>query len=114
MGNAIVLLAHLLARLAVLLRLGGIRTVLVENILLKQQLLILQRPRRRAPNLRTSDRLFLGFCALLLSPRRLMRAAIILKPATLLRFHRAFKDFKYRILYLESEEEARSKRTRCR
>jgi len=28
-----------------------------------------------------------------------MRAAIILKPATLLRFHRGLKDFKYRFLY---------------
>ena len=31
-----------------------------------------------------------------------MRAAIILKPATLLRFHRGFKDFKYRFLYSSS------------
>jgi len=99
MGNAIVLLAHLLARLAVLLRPGGIRTVLAENILLKQQLLVLQRSRRRAPNLRTSDRLFFGFCALLLSPRRLMRTAVILKPATLLRFHRGLKGLKCRFLY---------------
>jgi transposase InsO family protein len=36
------------------------------------------------------------------SLRRLIRTAIILKPATLLRFHRAFKDFKYRFLYSSS------------
>jgi len=53
MGNAIVLLAHLLARLSVLFGPCGIRNVLAENILLKQQLLDLQRSRRRAPNLRT-------------------------------------------------------------
>jgi len=99
MGNAIVLLAHLLARLSVVLGPCGIRTVLAENILLKQQLLVLQRARRRAPNLPTSDRLFFGFCALLLSPRRLMRTAIILKPASLLRFHRGLKELKYRFLY---------------
>jgi hypothetical protein len=28
-----------------------------------------------------------------------LRTAIVLKPATLLRFHRGFKDFKYRFLY---------------
>ncbi len=102
MKNAIVLLVHLLARLAVLLGTGGTRAVLAENILLKQQLLVLQRSRRRAPNLRTADRLLFGFCSQFLSPRRLIRTAIILKPATLLRFHRGFKDFKYRFLYSSS------------
>jgi hypothetical protein len=60
MKNAIVLLVHLLAGLAVLLGPGGTQAVLAENMLLKQQLLILQRSRRRAPNLRTTDRLFFG------------------------------------------------------
>jgi hypothetical protein len=92
-------MVHLLARLAVFLGTGGTRAVLAEGILLKQQLLVLQRSRRRAPNLRTADRLGFGFRSQFLSPRRLIRAAIILKPATLLRFHRALKDFKYRFLY---------------
>ena len=39
MTNAIVLLVHLLAGLAILLGTGGTRAVLAENILLKQQLL---------------------------------------------------------------------------
>ena len=99
MKNAIVLLGHLLAGLAILLGTGGTRAVLAESILLKQQLLVLQRSRRRAPNLRPADRLLFGFCSQFLSPRRLIRAAIILKPAILLRFHRGFKDFKYRFLY---------------
>jgi putative transposase len=33
-----------------------------------------------------------------------MRAAIILKPATLLRLHRGFKNFKYRFLYSSRPE----------
>ena len=90
MKIAIVLLVNLLARLAVLLGTGGTRAVLAENMLLKQQLLVLQRSRRRAPNLRTADRWLFGFCAQFVSLRRLIRAAIILKPATLLRFHRGF------------------------
>jgi len=63
MKNAIVLLMHLLAGLAVLLGTGGTRAVLAENILLKQQLLVLQRSRRRAPNLRTADRWLFGLAA---------------------------------------------------
>ena len=102
MKNAIVLLVHLLTGLAVLLGTGGTRAILAENILLKRQLLVLQRSRRRAPNFRTADRLLFGFCSQFLSPRRLIRTAIILKPATLLRFHRGFKDFKYRFLYSSS------------
>ena len=90
---------RLLAGLTVFVGTRGIRAVLAENFLLKRQLLVMRRSRRRAPNLRTADRLLLGFYSQFLSPRRLLRAAIILKPATLLRFHRGFKDFKYRLLY---------------
>ena len=97
MRNAIVLLVHLLAGLAVLLGTGGTRAVLAENILLKQQLLVLRRARRRAPNLRTADRLLFGFCSQFLSPRRLIRTAIILKPATLLRSHRGFVSGSYEV-----------------
>ncbi len=104
MKNTIVLLVHLLVGLIVLLRPDGIRSVLAQNLLLKQQLLILRRSRRRAPNLRTTERLLLGFCSLLLSPGRLVRTAIILKPATLLRFHRELKELKYRFLYSSSSK----------
>lgn len=99
MKNAILVIVHLLARLAVHLGTGGTQAVLAENILLRQQLLVLQRSRRRAPNLRTADRWLFGFCAQFVSLRRLIRTAIILKPAALLRFHLGFKDWKYRFLY---------------
>jgi putative transposase len=56
MKNAIVLLVHLVAGLAILVGTGGARAVLAEDVLLKQQLLVLQRSRGRAPNLRTTDR----------------------------------------------------------
>ncbi|HZL66253.1 MAG TPA: hypothetical protein VFC29_02875 [Candidatus Limnocylindrales bacterium] len=78
---------RLLAGLITVLGSGGIRAVLAENLILKQQLLVMRRSRRRAPNLRTSDRVLFGFCSQFLSPRRLIRSAIILKPATLLRVH---------------------------
>src|SRR5262249_53673019 len=41
----------------------------------------------------------LGFGSSFFKPRRLRRSAIILRPATLLRFHRALRDLKYRLLY---------------
>src|SRR6266404_7785828 len=99
MRVVLALFAHALATLGKLLGPGGVKTVVAENLLLRHQLLIITRPGKRPPNLRASHRLLLGFWSLFLNPRRLLRNAIILKPATLLRFHREFKGFKYRFLY---------------
>ena len=99
MRDAIYLLFHLLTTLAKLIRPGGSRTVIAENLLLKQQLIIHNRSRQRAPNLSTQDRVLLGFWSLFLNPRRIARSAIIIKPSTLLSFHNALKKRKYRLLY---------------
>ena len=92
-------LFHLLTTLAKLIRPGGGRTVLAENLLLKQQLIIPSRTRERAPNPSAKDRALLGFCSLFLNPRRIARSAIIITPSTLLRFHNAPEKHKYRQLY---------------
>ena len=57
MRNLVILVVHVMATLARLLGPGGIRSVIAESVLVKQQLLILNRSRQRSPNLRTSDRL---------------------------------------------------------
>jgi transposase InsO family protein len=94
-----VLLLHLLATIARLARPGGARSVVAEPVLVKHQLLILNRSRKRSGNLRPSDLAVAGLCALLMSPRRLVRAAIVFKPSTLLRLHRALTQRKYRRLF---------------
>src|SRR5947209_6861709 len=83
MRHVLLILLHLLSKMCKLLRPGGAKSLVAENVLLKQQLLILRRSRRRAPNLRSVDRVLFGFCSQFLNPRRLLRTAIILKPATL-------------------------------
>ena len=93
------LLIHLLTTLANMIKPGGGRAVMAENLLLKQQLIIHSRSRQRAPNLTTHDRVLLGFWTLFMNPRRIVRSAIIIKPATLFRFHAAMKKRKYRNLY---------------
>ena len=75
MRDLILLVVHVLATSIRLARPGGVRSVLAESVLLKHQLLILNRSRRRAPNLRVSDRMIAGLCALLVLPRRLVRSA---------------------------------------
>jgi hypothetical protein len=79
-----VLVIHLIATLARLLGPGGVRSLVAESLLLKHQLLIVNRSRQRSPNLSAGDRILVGLLALLVRPTRLLRSAIALKPSTLL------------------------------
>ncbi len=99
MKELLALLAHLLTTVAKLLGPGGARAVIADSLLMKQQLLVISRSRRRSPNLSTLDRILLGFWSLFLSPRRIQRAALIIRPSTLLRFHEALRKRKYRLLF---------------
>src|SRR6516165_9600682 len=77
MRNLFILLTHLFATLFRLAQPGGVRTVIAESVLVKHQLLILNRSRRRAPNLQIWDRL----------------------TSTFLSFHHALVERKYRLLF---------------
>ena len=79
MRDLAVLLMHLLMTVARLLGPGGARSVVAESVLVKHQLLILNRSRKRSPNLRPSDRVVAGLCALLMRPGRFIRSAIVLR-----------------------------------
>ena len=99
MRDLVILFLHTIATFARLLGPGGIRSVVAESVLVRHQLLILNRSRQRSPNLRSSDRLVAGLCALLIRPARLIRSAIILKPSTLLGLHNALENRKYKLLF---------------
>lgn len=99
MRDLVVLFLHLIVTIVRLIRPGGARSIVAESVLVKQQLLILNRSRKRSPNLWASDRIVVGLCGLLIHPVRLMRCAIIFKPSTLLSFHQALKNRKYRLLF---------------
>ncbi len=99
MRELVLLPVHLISTLARLLGPGCVRSVVAESLLVKHQLLILNRPRERAPNLRVSNRVIAGVCALLLRPGRVLRSAIVLKPSTILEFHRKLRKRKYRLLF---------------
>ena len=99
MIHLLILAVHLLATIAKLVRPGGVRAVVAESLLLKHQLLISSRARRRAPNLNSFDRFVLGLGSLFVPASRIPKLAVILKPRTLLRFHEALKKRKYRWLF---------------
>ena len=86
MRDLLVLLTHLIVIVVRLERPAGLRSV-VAAMLLRHQLLILNRGRKRASNLRTADRLIAGLRTLLVRPSGILRSAIVLKPATLLHLH---------------------------
>src|SRR5271169_6113612 len=99
MRNLAVLFIQFVATLARLLGPGGVRSLVAESLLLKHQLLIVNRSRKRSPNLRASDRILAGLLALLVRPTRLLRSAIVLKPSPLLGLHKAMCKQKYRVLF---------------
>jgi len=94
-----VLFLHVLATVARLAGPGGARSVVAESVLVKHQLLILNRSRKRSPHLRPADRVVAGLCAGFIPRGRLVRSAIVLKPTTLLNLHRALINRKYRRLF---------------
>jgi transposase InsO family protein len=99
MKGLLLLLIHILALLARLAGPGGTRGLVAENLLMKQQLLVLGRTRRRAPNLSPLERFVLGFCTLFISPSRLPKVAVGVRPSTLLKLHQSLVRRKYRALF---------------
>jgi putative transposase len=102
MKDLLLLLAHLLSTIAKMLGPGGAKAVVAESFITKQQLLIIKRSRRRAPNLSAIERFLLGLWSLFLSPRRIRRAAIIIRPSTLFKLRDILQKRKYRLLYSAS------------
>ena len=99
MKDLIVPLCHLQTTLAKLMGPGGAKAIVADSLLMKQQLLVINRSRQRAPNLIVVDLILLGFWSLFLFPHHIRRAAVILKPSTLLRFHKTLQKRKYQLLY---------------
>ena len=99
MRDLILLFVHLLVTVVRLARPGGFRSTVAESALVRHQLLILNRSRKRAPNLRAADRIIAGLCSLFMRPARVLRSAIVLKPSTLLHLHHVLTKRKYRMLF---------------
>ena len=99
MCDVVILFVHLIVTAVRLARPGGLRSVVAESVLVKHQLLILNRGRKRAPNLRSADRVIAGLCTLFMRPVRVLRSAIVLKPSTLLNLHHLLAKRKYQMLF---------------
>ena len=99
MRDIFALFLHAIVIIIRLARPGGLRSVVAESVLMRHQVLILNRGRKRAPNLRGSDRIIAGLCTSLMRPARVLRSAIALRPSTLMHFHKMLTKQKYRFLF---------------
>src|SRR5205809_7606586 len=99
MRDIFTLFLHAIVTIIRLAQPGGLRSVVAESVLMRHQVLILNRGRKRAPNLRASDRIITGLCTLLMRPARVLRSAVVLKTSTLLHFHKMRIKQKYRLLF---------------
>ena len=77
MPETIELLIHFLVSAIKLLRPGGVKVVMAETMIMKQQLIVMNRGRARAPKLGTSDRFLFGLIANFIHVKRLHKVAVI-------------------------------------
>ena len=99
MKTLALLVIHLLTTLAKHAGPGGAKAIIAESVLLKHQQLIAHRSTGKTPRLTTSDRFFCGLLTLFMRPRRIRKAAVILKPATLFKFRRTLLSRNYHRLF---------------
>ena len=66
MRDFLILFVHVIVTMARLAKPGGLRSVVAESVLVRHQLLILNRGRKRAPNLHAADRIIAGLCTFLM------------------------------------------------
>src|SRR5215468_4060084 len=99
MRDVAIVILHLIVTMVRMARPGGLRSVVAESVLVKHQLVIRNRGRKRAPNLRTADRVIAGLCSLFMRRARIVPSAITLKPSTLLDLHAVLRKRKYSLLF---------------
>lgn len=63
-----------------MLRPGGLRAVVAENIALRKQLIALSRHQKRTPKLTAIGKIMFGILTVMISPERLRRIAIAIGP----------------------------------
>jgi len=73
-------LFHLFCLLFKLAKSDGAKSLAAENLVLRQQLLVLARRYKHAPKLNSLERLLFAIPALFIMPCRILKAAIIIKP----------------------------------
>src|SRR6266850_1977551 len=104
MCDIFALFRHVIVTIIRLARPGGLRSVVAESALVRHQLLILNRCRKRAPNLRVSDRMIAGLHSSHAPYTRSAFRDCFEALTTLLRFHHMLIKRKYRLLFSPNDK----------
>jgi hypothetical protein len=80
------LLVHLIVSLVRLLKPGGIKVVMAETMVMKQQLIVMNRGKNRSPKLITSDRFLFGLLAFFIDEKDCKRWLSLSGPPLFLAF----------------------------
>ena len=99
MRHLVVLFTHFLATLARLLGPGGVHSIVAESLLLKHQLLPLNRSRQRSLHLCAWEPYSCRRDGALDATNSCAPFRMVLKPSTLLALHKALSKRKYRMLF---------------
>jgi len=99
MRDFLILFVHLVVTVARLVRPGGLRSLVAESVLVRHQLLVLNRGRQHALNLHGADRIIAGLCTLFMRPARVLHSAMARKPSTLWHLHSVLRKRKYRMFF---------------
>jgi len=100
MEEFIITVFYVLRALALASKPRGKKQLIAENMLLRKQLILVNRSRKRAPNLSFADRLTFGYLCSFIKSSRLRRLAIIVKPSMLIKFHKALIKKNIRLYFL--------------
>jgi putative transposase len=111
MPKFITLLLHFIRIAIMLFKPNGTRSLMAENLMLRKQLVKLSRKHQRSPRLSFADRVMLAVLIHFVKSSRLLKSAIIIKPATILKFHKALINKKHRIFFCKITKKTWTKRT---
>lgn len=101
-----------LLAIAKILRPGGARGLVAENLMLKQQMIVLNRGRKKVPALSTTDRLFFGFFGTIIERRRLVKCCLGPDALNTVSYPSAFRLIQISgFVYSTAEIENRTKRS---
>jgi putative transposase len=99
MGSILTLFLDIIRLAARLIRPGGMTRVVAEHLILRQQLILLQRKRKRAPRLLTFDRMVFAISSLFIRTSRLPALSVVIAHSSVLALHRALVNRKYSLLF---------------
>ena len=99
MRTFLILILHFFTTVAKLIGSGGVKAIIAENLIIKQQLIVLNRPRKKGPSLTTLERITFALLAFVVTPKRILKSCVIFKPQTWLDFRNYLVKRKYSKLF---------------